>query len=137
MSSKHFTITLKDKLIGIAAIVLFIVVFILRLMVVHAHHPVLLCICDGFSITGLVYLLISVITFAISRGTFDGLFYVFRILANLFSSEKALGGKPRFISFYDFVKSQEHRPSRAKTFLLIGAVFLVISIILFIIYMLL
>lgn len=111
-----------------------LILFFLRLSVVQVAHPVLLCACDALTITGLIYLIWSVVSLFISKGGLDALFYIARLAANVFASDRTLAGKPRFVSYHKFLSTIEHKPSRCKLFLFVGSISFVIGIILFLIY---
>jgi len=130
---KNVQLTYRQKVMLIIVIHLAIIlgVFFVRLNTLHAEHTVLVSICDGFAIGGAMYLICAVISIATAKGGLDGVFYICRIVANLFSSEKSLQGKPLFISYYDFLKGLEHRPSNAKLYAIIGGISFAISLILY------
>ncbi len=123
-----------NLLIVAGEILLIGILFIARKHTVQSMHPFLLCLCDGTCAAGLLYLLLSVILWAHAKGALDGVSYIFRTFARLFASERALRGRERYISFYDYVNSIEHKPGYASVFALVGAAAFAVSVVLYLIY---
>ncbi len=126
---------------GIAATVVELlligVFFTIRLLNTQAARPILLSLCDGFCIAGLLYLFWALLTWASDRGELDSFYYMCRIAANMLASERTMQGKPRFISYLEFRDSREPRKRNRKPIILLGGASFAVSLVLFLIYKLL
>ena len=117
-----------------AQLIIVFVIFMLRFASVQGRFRFLVCLCDGLFIGGGIFLIWGIVSWAISKGGLDGLFYICRIVSNLLTPERIMQGKPRYISYYDFVKTQERHPSNMKMYLIIGGSAFVISAVLYFAY---
>lgn len=115
-----------------AAIIL--AVFFLRLASLQSEHPWLQSLCDGIFAGGITFLGAGLISAAASKGGFEGFHYLCRIAANMFAPEKAMQGKPRFIPFSEFLRTQEKREFAWKPLLIIGGAAFAVSAVLYAVF---
>lgn len=108
--------------------------FICRYLFVKSDHPILLSLCDAFCMAGCIYILVSIIVFATSKGALDGFFYFCRIVANMFAKEKAMNGKPRYISYFDYLATIQRKKTHPRLFAASGAAAFLISLVLLMVY---
>lgn len=106
-------------------------VFFLRLAALQSKHLWLQSLCDGLFAGGTVFLAAGLISVAASRGGLDGFFYICRIVGNMFLPERAVQGRPRFISFSEYLQSQEKREYAWKPLLIIGSASFAVSAVLY------
>lgn len=90
---------------------------------------VLLCVCDGFSVSGMLFICIGVMTWIAGEGAFDIFGYAFQkglhhILPGRFGEDAG--------NFYDYKskKLEKKTPANQRVLLVTGIVFLVIGLIL-------
>lgn len=121
-------------IISAIELVLIIIFFVCRYLFVKSEHPVLLSLCDGFCMAGCIYIILSIFIFAASKGALDGFFYICRIIANMFAKEKTMQGKPRYISYFDFLATFQHKKSHPKVFAIVGVLSFLISLALLLLY---
>ena len=131
MERKQISRRGKAVIMIIVQTVIVLGVFFLRLSYLRSGHPVLHSLCDGFFVGGASFLGAGLISAAAARGGLDGFFYVCRIVANMFSTEKAMQGKPRFLSYSEYQRTQGKHPGNGKLLLLIGGASFAVSAVLY------
>ena len=126
----------NNRVIIISSIefVLIITLFVCRYLFVMSERPVLLSLCDGFCMAGCIYIILSIIVLAVAKGALDGFFYICHIIANMFAKEKAMQGKPRYISYFDFLATVQHKNRHPKIFAIVGTISFLISLVILLLY---
>ncbi len=126
----------KGKIIVMLSIqaAIILAVFFLRLSSLQSKRPWLQSLCDGTFAGGTAFLGAGLISAAASKGGFDGFFYICRIAANMFAPERTMQGKPRFVSFSEYLRTQEKREYAWKPLLIIGGAAFAVSAVLYAVF---
>ena len=121
---------IRDAIIVVIAVILSTVIFISRCSYVAVTHPWIPAACDAMFGVGLLYVIWGIVMYATWKGGLDALFYIARNIAGLFKKERDVVT----MTYYDYVTSRERTPNRYKTFLIIGGIMLVLSLVFFLLY---
>lgn len=110
-------------------ILAFVIMAVRGIFSVETLSDRLLCVCDGFSVSGLIFLCIGAMAWISGEGAFDMLGYAVRKgLHHIIPGKFGEDGE----TFYDYKtkKQEQKKPSLPRSILITGAVNFVIGLLL-------
>ena len=88
-------------------------------------------LCDAFTVPGALMFCFGLLVLATNGGTFDMLAFGVRKLFELFRKDLT---KVKYRTFYDYRQAQKEKKRSFWSFIIVGLVFLAVSVVFFILY---
>lgn len=88
-------------------------------------------LCDAFFVPGVIMTCFGLLVFATNGGTFDMLAFGVRKLFDLFKRDLT---KVKYRTFYDYREAQKEKKRSFLNFLIVGLLFVIISVVFLIVY---
>ena len=129
-SSKPWVKYLVTSLFGLAAA--FLICVLKGIFRESDAASIVRILSDGFTLVGILWVCFGALTVLNKAGAFDGLGYSFQSMLRVWRNKTKEDGKPN--SYYDYKKAADNKRKRAWHLIIVGAAFLVVSIVLVIIH---
>ncbi|MBR1955045.1 MAG: DUF3899 domain-containing protein [Clostridia bacterium] len=97
----------------------------------QSGEELLKVLCNAFFVPGMCTLGIGVLIWSTNGGTFDMIAFGFVKLFDLFKKDLT---KVKYKTFYDYRKAQQEKKRSFSAYLVVGAVFMAVSILFLVLY---
>ena len=117
---------------GVASVIAFLVMVARNIFNVTAIHEIMKALCDGFFVSGILFVCFGLLVVASNGGTFDMIKYGVSSLFALFMKDLT---KRKYRTFYDYRKAMQENQRSFGYLVVVGVVFVAISVVFLLLYL--
>ncbi len=122
---------LQYLIVSVISLAIVFCVLLMQNAFTHSGDLLLKDLCNAFFVPGVLVLGLGLLVWSTNGGTFDMLAFGVIKLFDLFKKDLT---KVKYRTFYDYRKAQQEKERSFSTYVVVGAVLIVISIVFLILY---